>query len=166
MGIIDVIVDFNKDAGLLEKGYSDFLESSFQIEEALEGFSPIAIQEVQSAIEKTIYPTEIETYSYNPKGLARTILSCMYHTTDGTPRDIVGSDVERLDKACDAFVFAVGSMAKLGLTADQIRHALAIVMNKNLQKLAMPKDEHGKLLKPDNFEGPEPELQKILDQRG
>ena len=32
------ITQFNQDAGLLGKGYDDFLESSFQIEEALEGF--------------------------------------------------------------------------------------------------------------------------------
>ena len=36
---VQEIYDFNKQAGLLEKGYSDFLESSFQIEEALEGFN-------------------------------------------------------------------------------------------------------------------------------
>ena len=35
---VQEIYDFNKQAGLLEKGYDDFLESSFQIEEALEGF--------------------------------------------------------------------------------------------------------------------------------
>ena len=32
------ITQFNQDAGLLGKGYDDFLEASFQIEEALEGF--------------------------------------------------------------------------------------------------------------------------------
>ena len=75
------------------------------------------------------------------------------------------SDVDRLDKACDAVVFAVGSMAKLGLNAQQITKALNIVMKANNQKLSMPKDEHGRLMKPDSFVGPEAELQKLLDER-
>ena len=159
------IYEFNKAAGLLDKPYDYFLESSFQIEEALEGFSSEAIRQVQETIEISIYPKEMPTYAYSPKGLARTITSCMYHTSEGGPRDIVGSDVERLDKACDAVVFAVGSMAKLKLTPDQIREALNIVMAANMQKLTMPKDEQGKLMKPDNFEGPEAKLQTILDER-
>ena len=36
---IKEIVKFNKEAGLLENDYDDFLESSFQVEEALEGFN-------------------------------------------------------------------------------------------------------------------------------
>lgn len=154
MDIIDVIVNFNKDAGLLEKGYSDFLESSFQIEEALEGFSGLSV------LQNLLVEEPIDGYSKaKARDLSRAIVAL-------ANQDDILSDVDRLDKACDAFVFAVGSMAKLGLTADQIRHALAIVMNKNMQKLTMPKDQYGKLLKPDNFEGPESELQKILDQRG
>ena len=38
MNFIQQIYDFNQQAGLLDKGYDDFPESSFQIEEALEGF--------------------------------------------------------------------------------------------------------------------------------
>lgn len=162
---IELIHRFNVEAGLLEKGYSDFLESSFQIEEALEGFSSEAIRQVQETIEISIYPKEMPTYNYSPKGLARTITSCMYHTSEGGPRDIVGSDVERLDKACDSVVFAVGSMAKLGLSPEQITRALNIVMHANFSKLAMPKDSFGKLMKPDNFVGPEDKLQEILDER-
>ena len=41
--------------------------------------------------------------------------------------------------------------------------------NKNTElfteKLSMPKDEHGKLMKPANFVGPEIQLQTILEQR-
>ena len=151
MDIIDVIVNFNKDAGLLEKGYSDFLESSFQIEEALEGFS-------FASLDSALYGDASIT-PLTAKAMSRGIVNLCYDSTQPL------ADVNRLDKACDAFVFAVGSMAKLGLTADQIRHSLAIVMHKNMQKLTMPKDQYGKLLKPDNFEGPEPELQRILDQR-
>ena len=38
MDFVQRIHDFNQQAGLLDKPYDDFLESSFQIEEALEGF--------------------------------------------------------------------------------------------------------------------------------
>ena len=162
---VDYIYDFNLVAGLLQKGYNDFLESSFQIEEALEGFSSEAIRQVQETIEISIYPKEMPTYDYSPKGLARTITSCMYYTSEGGPRDIVGSDVERLDKACDAVVFAIGSMAKLRLSPDQINRAMRAVTDANLQKLSMPKDAQGKLMKPDNFIGPEVLLQAILDER-
>lgn len=142
------IVAFNQKAGLLEAGYDDFLESSFQIEEALEGHDNLL--NLASALG---YPDS------SPKELSRYIINCA--STESTPIP----DVNRLDKACDAVVFAVGSMAKLGLNAQQITKALNIVMKANNQKLSMPKDEHGKLMKPDLFVGPEVELQKLLDER-
>ena len=75
------------------------------------------------------------------------------------------ADVDRLDKSCDAIVFAVGSMAKLGLTPAQIHEALNIVMDANQAKTGCPKDSEGKLLKPDNFPNPEPRLQALLEVR-
>lgn len=75
------------------------------------------------------------------------------------------SDVDRLDKACDAIVFAVGSMAKLGLSPSQIHQALNIVMDANQAKTGCPKDAEGKLMKNSKFEGPEEKLQEILDKR-
>jgi predicted HAD superfamily Cof-like phosphohydrolase len=140
------IVQFNQKAGLLEQGYDDFLESSFQIEEALEGLPSVAnLAEVVNA------------KSDKPKDVARKIVEI---ANDGPSP----SDIERLDKACDAVVFAIGSMAKLGLTAQQITKALNIVMDANTAKLAMPKDQFGKLMKPDNFVGPEAKLQAILSE--
>jgi predicted HAD superfamily Cof-like phosphohydrolase len=144
------IVQFNQQAGLIEKGYDDFLESSFQIEEALEGlpfnhFEPLEI--------------DIRGSYSTAKDFSRAILKAM-----GSIEPL--SDVDRLDKACDAVVFAVGSMAKLGLNAQQVTQALNIVMNANFKKLGAPKDEHGKQLKPDGWTGPEAELQTILDKRG
>ena len=75
------------------------------------------------------------------------------------------TDVDRLDKAIDAIVFAIGSIAKLGLSPAQITRAIDVVTEANLQKLSMPKDEHGKLMKPKGFVGPEAKLQAILDER-
>ena len=145
---VQQIYNFNKQAGLLEKGYDDFLESSFQIEEALEGFEP---------------PVRDLTLSFDgPKNTSRAIVSWIRRDLE---LDFEVSDVDRLDKACDAVVFAIGSMAKLGLTPAQIIEAMNIVTEANLQKLSMPKDEHGKLTKPANFIGPESKLQAILDKR-
>ena len=97
----------------------------------------------------------------NPKEISRQIVRLA--EMDSKPTNI--PDVDRLDKACDAVVFAIGSMAKLGLTPAQIIEAMNIVTEANLQKLSMPKDEHGKLTKPANFVGPETKLQAILDKR-
>lgn len=148
---IKSIYQFNKKAGLLDKGYNDYLESSFQIEEALEGFD--------LGVTNHLWPFDATP---SAKQLSRLIL---VPYTDISP-DI--ADVDRLDKACDAVVFAVGSMAKLGLNPQQITKALNVVMVANNSKLDCPKDEHGKLMKPDDFDtkyAPEPKLQAILNER-
>ena len=141
---IDAIYQFNEQAGLLEQGYNDFSEHAYQIEEALEGY------EIAQG-----FTVHLDT----PKEMSRTIVRAQ--------GSFVGTDVDRLDKAIDAIVFAVGSIAKLGLTPPQIREAIEIVTTANLQKLSMPKDEFGKLTKPADWElyAPEKELQKLLDRR-
>ena len=139
---IDAIYQFNEQAGLLEQGYNDFSESAYQIEEALEGY------EIAHG-----FTVHLDT----PKEMSRTIVRAQ--------GSFVGTDVDRLDKAIDAIVFAVGSIAKLGLTPPQIREAIEIVTTANLQKLSMPKDEFGKLTKPADFVGPETKLQELLDRR-
>ena len=154
MTFVQQIYDFNKQAGLLEKGYDDFLESSFQIEEALEGFGDLPYLQVRLHSEGEHYEELC-----NPKEISRQIVRLA--EMDSKPTNI--PDVDRLDKACDAVVFAIGSMAKLGLTPAQIIEAMNIVTEANLQKLSMPKDEHGKLTKPANFVGPETKLQALLD---
>lgn len=154
---IDRIVKFNKKAGLLNKPYDDFLESSFQIEEALEGLSDM---KYLCTFLWDEMPSHVTKWSaINPKEISRRIVNLSYDKTAPL------SDVDRLDKACDAIVFAVGSMAKLGLNSEQIIEALNIVMDSNMAKLGCPKDEHGKLTKPANFPNPEPRLQQLLDRR-
>ena len=140
---IDAIYQFNKQAGLLEQGYNDFSESAYQIEEALEGY------EIAQG-----FTVHLDT----PKEMSRTIVRAQ--------GPFIGTDVDRLDKAIDAIVFAVGSIAKLGLTPPQIREAIEIVTTANLQKLSNIKvDSNGKLLKDSNFIGPETKLQELLDRR-
>lgn len=143
------IVAFNQKAGLLEKPYDDFLESSFQIEEALEGFDMNELDLFLNGPESTIEPT--------PKNLSRIIIQSCYN--------VALEDVDRLDKACDAVVFAVGSMAKLGLNAQEITQALNIVMDANNAKLKTKRvDAQGKLCKDSDFKGPEESLQELLDR--
>lgn len=148
---IELIHKFNYDAGLVEKGYDDFLESSFQIEEAMEGFRCPALMRAIGL------PENLDT---TPKNFSRFLVASAM-----AEHRFSLSAVERLDKACDAVVFAIGSMTKLGLSVDQITRSLNTVMSANFQKLTMPKDSHGKLMKPDDFVGPEEALQKILDER-
>ena len=155
MTFVQQIYDFNKQAGLLEKGYDDFLESSFQIEEALEGFGDLPYLQVRLHSEGEHYEELC-----NPKEISRQIVRLA--EMDSKPTNI--PDVDRLDKACDAVVFAIGSMAKLGLTTAQIIEAMNIVTEANLQKLSNIKiDSSGKLLKDSNFVGPETKLQALLD---
>jgi len=148
---IKLVYKFNQQAGLLNKGYDDFLESSFQIEEALEGFEHLSTLAEVLGVDTTLPKL--------PRELSRKIVNLAKNTQNNI------SDIDRLDKACDAIVFALGSIFKLGLTPAQATQALNVVMKANMAKLSMPKDEHGKLMKPVDFVGPEAELQAILNKR-
>jgi predicted HAD superfamily Cof-like phosphohydrolase len=148
---IKLIHKFNREAGLIDQGYDDFRESSYQIEEALEGFN-------LKWLIRDLHDDALMDNA-NAKQVSRSIMR------SATEEAIHISDVDRLDKACDAVVFAVGSMAKLGLNPQEITKALNVVMHANFAKLQCPKDEFGKLTKPADFVGPEAELQKILLNR-
>lgn len=148
---IKEIAKWQHDAGNAAKPYDDFLESSFQIEEALEGFDNNSFEEV--------FPEEFpEGSNPQPKELSRHIVKIAMNSGNENI-----TDVDRLDKACDAIVFAIGSMCKLGLDHHAITKALNIVNDANKAKLGMSRDSEGKLLKPDDFVGPEVKLQALLD---
>ena len=149
---IKEIVKWQRDTGNAAKPYDDFLESSFQIEEALEGFTDLPeLAKVLSRSDKVTVKSE------SPKDLSRAIIALASTELD----DI--SNVDRLDKACDAIIFAIGSMTKLGLDHHAITKALNIVNDANKQKLDSKRDSLGKLEKPLNFKGPEEKLQELLD---
>ena len=147
------IYKFNKDAGLLNKGYSDFLEPSFLIEEALEDLPLIG----NLANDLEIYETK------SPKDIARHIVGL----AGGNNAKL--TDLQRFDKHIDAIVYAVGGAYKLGLTPQQLEAGIAAVMHSNMKKIGAGKDEHGKALKPSNWAEIEAEqtkkLQAILDKR-
>jgi hypothetical protein len=149
---IKEIVRFNQEAGLLEAEYDDERECAYPIEEALEGF------------DLTVLSDKLDLNTNSPKEISRSIINLAVSQVGIYPQTQL-KDVDRLDKHCDEVVFAVGSMAKLGLSSQQITHALNIVMSANFRKLGAPKDSMGKQTKPVGWVGPEPELQKILDSR-
>ena len=146
------IYEFNKLAGLLDQPLDDYREASFIIEEALEGFD---LQKLSHFLHSD---------GQTPKTVARSIVTYCRESQSGMYSTEL-TDVERLDKAVDAAVFAIGYMFKLGLTPEQASRAMSIVMAANKQKLTMPRDSFGKLMKPDSFEGPELKLQRILEER-
>ena len=155
------IYKFNKEAGLLDKGYSDFLEPSFLIEEALEDLGTDNLYRVLLESEKRA-DNEVPTEN-TPKQLARAIVNC----TDWSSSNI--TDLQRFDKHIDAIVYAVGGAYKLGLTPQQLEAGIAAVMHSNTKKIAAGQDEAGKQLKPSNWAEIEAEqvkkLQAILDKR-
>ena len=146
---IKQIYKFNKEAGFLNKPINPWLEATYQIEEAMEGYNCEELSQV-------LFPQHYSEPYTSHKELARAILS--------TCKDEVVAPVDVLDKAVDAVVFAVGTMAKLGLDANGITKAINIVMHANMQKLKQATvDAEGKLTKPEDFVGPEEKLQELLD---
>lgn len=147
------IYKFNKEANLLSKGYSDFLEPSFLIEEALEDLP---------GLDNLSYELKISMDSI-PKDIARRI------TTLAGGNDADLTDLQRFDKHIDAIIYAVGGAYKLGLTPQQLEAGIAAVMNSNMKKIGAGVDSAGKALKPDNWDEIEAEqvrkLQAILDKR-
>lgn len=167
---VQEIYDFNQQAGLLDKPYYDILESSFQVEEALEGFDLRKLYAKLNGFgeDVTKVALSLDDFNISAKTVSRHILyDFIASDTEATSLRIdYLSDVERLDKAIDAIVFAVGSIAKLGLNVEQIHRAIGVVTEANLKKLSNIKvDSNGKLLKDSNFVGPEVKLQAILDER-
>ena len=143
---IKEIYRFNKEAGLLDKGYDDARECAYPIEEMLEGFEP-----------ECGLSLDLDT----PKAMSRAITKWLTEPEWYTEL----SDVDRFDKHLDAIVFNFGSLFKLGLTPQQAMKGLSVVMQANMKKLHAGQDSEGKQQKPVNFVGPEEQLQKILDER-
>lgn len=131
---IKEIAKWQKDAGNAAKPYEDFLESSFQIEEALEGFSDLhVLAKALNREQYNICPTN------SPKHIARAIIMTSQaevydENGEGTGEPEALSDVDRLDKACKAVIIAIGSMTKLGLELHDIAKALCLHLDKENRK--------------------------------
>ena len=134
---LELIEKFNKDNNLIQLGYEPERESSFVIEEALEGFANYK--------------------GLEPKEASRAIIK----EVEGT---FNGNDIDAFDKHLDIIVFSIGSLLKLGLELEEIGEGLLVVANKNLEKCSVGKDKYGKQMKPEDFVGPEAELEKIYNK--
>ena len=154
---VKAICQFNDKAGLSQRDFNDRLEASFLIEESLEGFDRLDI--LAEILSKNTLGVKV--LSSSPKDISRAI------TAIAMSDECVVSDRDRFDKHIDAYVYTTGSMRKLKLTPQQIEAGILVVNQANLKKLGAPKDEHGKLTKPEGWEqfAPEAKLQAILDKR-
>ena len=153
---VKAICQFNDKAGLSQRDFNDRLEASFLIEESLEGFDRLDI--LAEILSKNTLGVKV--LSSSPKDISRAI------TAIAMSDECVVSDRDRFDKHIDAYVYTTGAMRKLKLTPKQIESGILVVNQANLKKLKNKKlDEHGKLLKNEDFVGPEEELQKILNKR-
>ena len=154
---VKAICQFNDKAGLSQRDFNDKLEASFLIEESLEGFDRLDI--LAEILSKNTLGVEVKSSS--PKDISRAI------TAIAMSDNCVVSDRDRFDKHIDAYVYTTGAMRKLKLTPQQIEAGILVVNQANLKKLGAPKDEHGKLTKPEGWEqfAPEAKLQAILDKR-
>jgi len=154
---VKAICQFNDKAGLSQRDFNDRLEASFLIEESLEGFDRLDI--LAEILSKNTLG--IKVLSSSPKDISRAI------TAIAMSDECVVSDRDRFDKHIDAYVYTTGAMRKLKLTPQQIEAGILLVNQANLKKLGAPKDEHGKLTKPEGWEqfAPEAKLQAILDKR-
>ena len=154
---VKAICQFNDKAGLSQRDFNDRLEASFLIEESLEGFDRLNI--LAEILSKNTLGVKV--LSSSPKDISRAI------TAIAMSDECVISDKDRFDKHIDAYVYTTGAMRKLKLTPQQIEAGILVVNQANLKKLGAPKDEHGKLTKPEGWEqfAPEAKLQAILDKR-
>ena len=154
---VKAVCQFNDKAGLSQRDFNDRLEASFLIEESLEGFDRLDI--LAEILSKNTLGVKV--LSSSPKDISRAI------TAIAMSDNCVISDKDRFDKHIDAYVYTTGAMRKLKLTPQQIESGILVVNQANLKKLGAPKDEHGKLTKPEGWEqfAPEAKLQAILDKR-
>ena len=71
----------------------------------------------------------------------------------------------QLDALIDTLYITIGELHKFGCTPENIVDALQIVHNSNLQKSG-EKDSEGKVVKPDDFQPPEPALAELIKKAG
>jgi len=151
--LIEDIHTFNEKADLLGKGMDSFMETAFILEEAVEGYEDVFNM-----------PEDPKAPVVTARSWALGFLNQVKEAKEsrGLP---MPAEVDEVDKAIDGVVFNIGKLAKMDLSVDQIERMFKVVSGCNMAKLDGPKDEHGKQLKPEGWTGPEPELQKILDER-
>lgn len=147
MTTLQRIVKWNKDRGLLDKGFSEQREAAYIFEETLELLG---------------YRGKVKEYSrmiareYLDNDLIRFTEGEDYHTTldiTRTPNTVE----QNLDAFGDIIVFATGAMAKiintynLNLTVDEVLNKIMDANDKKGRKV----DAEGKVIKSEDFKQPD-----------
>jgi len=157
---IEGIIEFNEKAGLLDKGLDSFNEAAYILEEGIEGFEAA----FNGANDDGTMVKPGDKNWVSARQWALSLMNQIHQAFEARNLEMP-SEVAEFDKAIDGIVFNVGKLAKMGLTATDIVNGINVVNECNIAKLGGPKDEKGKQLKPENWVGPEKELQQILDLR-
>ena len=147
---IQAIVEFNVKADLLSAGFEDKKESAYLIEEALEPYDV-------SYLGKLLCLDLDKGNSH--KHVARGIIANVLPSKEPMTK------IETIDKYIDAIVFAVGALAKQGLSHQDITQLINIVNECNMKKLLAGKDSEGKQMKPADWVGPEEKIYNHLLKR-
>jgi len=145
INIFDDVYEFGTKCNLLDQGYDDRRESVYPIEEMLETFDTTALS---MALSGTLM---------GPKDLSRHIVSELTELSSTT-------NVDYTDKFIDNIIYSLGSLYKLGFNPVNVQLAINIVTQANLQKVNAGVDDHGKQLKPANWEQyvPESKLKQLM----
>ena len=148
---IQAIIEFNSKANLLNSGFDDKKESAYLIEEALEPYDVGYLGNILC-----LDPEKISDHKYVARGIIANTL----------PANEPITKVDTVDKYLDAIIFAVGALAKQGLTHQDITHLLNVVTACNMKKVSAGKDSEGKQLKPSDWVGPEEKIKEYLNIKG
>lgn len=148
---IQAIIEFNSKANLLNSGFDDKKESAYLIEEALE---PYDVRYLGNIL--CLDPEKISDHKHVARGIIANTLPAKDPITK----------VDTVDKYLDAIIFAVGALAKQGLSSQHITSLLNIVTDCNMKKVQAGKDSEGKQLKPENWVGPEEKIEAYLKSQG
>ena len=146
---IQAIVEFNVKADLLSAGFEDKKEAAYLIEEALEHDVSYLGNLLCLDLDK------VNSHKYVARAIIANVL----------PPEEPMTKVETIDKYIDAIVFAVGALAKQGLSHQDITQLINIVNECNMKKLLAGKDSEGKQMKPADWVGPEEKIYNHLLKR-
>ena len=124
--VIDGVVNWNADRGLLDKGFDIQLEMGMILEEVLEGFG---------------YPREVAKEKSLKMAKKLNAKSPMHNAVSLT---------DTIDAFGDIIFIAIGSLAKLGANPEAV---LSDILKANQQK-GNKVDKNGKIIKDDNFVEP------------
>jgi predicted HAD superfamily Cof-like phosphohydrolase len=144
IGHIKNIEKFNKDRGLLDRGFNPELENSFLLSEELE---TLDVNEIGSML-------GLNHDSHDK--LAKQIVIQYTKPFKNKEEELV----EYIDKVIDHFYFGIGGMLKMGLSPSQIEYLFECVENANNNK--PKKSIDGKVIKDDNFVDPKEEINRIV----